>query len=626
MIRNLNIRGLQVGATTTLILDGDDFGTAPRLLLSFPAQQQLKKDSNSKRATFDVTLAGDVPPGYYPLSVVTDRGVSLPVVIGVDRLAQRPLAASVELPIALHGAVSGGAIVETRFVGKAGQKVMVEVEAQRLGSKLRPVVHLYNSKRLQIAWAWATPALLGDARLEATLPTDGTYTVTVHDTEYAAAAPGFFRLKVGQWSFVEQVFPPVIAKGKPQTVELLGPTATARLDLPATPSVGVLPLAWPGEGLWSGPRPFVMVSSRTEVVEQSAPGKLQELPPGPVGVSGRLLVPYEEDRYRLRVTPGSKVRLEVFAERRGSPLDVALVVRNEAGAQLARVEDGPGTLDPVLEYTVPDKVTVIVVGVVDAQGRGGPRGIYRLVVDPQETTSGKGDFRLVTPAQNITLPAGGRTVIPIWVERRGYKGGVEVSAEGLSAGIRFEGNTIPEGAEGTLLTVWRGESSGDAVLTRFRGRATDGEQRAVVMKGSGLERLQPWLATEIPLALTVAPPTPFEIDWRELSGELALVPGGKLTLPVKVTRPADNAVVRLTLLTSQPSQVVAGKPDPNRSLRLDKATELGAKVSEGNLTVLVPPQLPAPVYDLTVQADLLTPDKKTVLAVAYAPVRRLEVR
>jgi len=194
VIRNLNIRGLQVGATTTLILDGDDFGTAPRLLLSFPAQQQLKKDSNSKRATFDVTLAGDVPPGYYPLSVVTDRGVSLPVVIGVDRLAQRPLAASVELPIALHGAVSGGAIVETRFVGKAGQKVMVEVEAQRLGSKLRPVVHLYNSKRLQIAWAWATPALLGDARLEATLPTDGTYTVTVHDTEYAAAAPGFFRL------------------------------------------------------------------------------------------------------------------------------------------------------------------------------------------------------------------------------------------------------------------------------------------------------------------------------------------------------------------------------------------------------------------------------------------------
>ena len=77
---------------------------------------------------------------------------------------------------------------------------MVEVEAQRLGSKLRPVVHLYGPKRLQLAWAWPTPALHGDARLEATLPADGTYTIAVHDPEYAGQSPGFFRLKVGQWS------------------------------------------------------------------------------------------------------------------------------------------------------------------------------------------------------------------------------------------------------------------------------------------------------------------------------------------------------------------------------------------------------------------------------------------
>ena len=97
-------------------------------------------------------------------------------------------------------------------------------------------------------------------------------------------------------------------------------------------------------------------------------GKTQELPAGPVGVCGRLLTPFGEDRYRVPVTPGSKVRLEVFAERLGSPLDAALVVRNEAGAALAQVEDRPGSLDPVLEYAVPDKVTAIVVGVVDAQG------------------------------------------------------------------------------------------------------------------------------------------------------------------------------------------------------------------------------------------------------------------
>src|SRR5262249_10175007 len=145
---------------------------------------------------------------------------------------------------------------------------------------------------------------------------------------------------------------------------------------------GVLPLAWPKGGTWSGPRPFVLVSSRQEVVQQPAGGKMQELPEGTVGVSGRLLAPLEEDRYLVPVVAGKKLRLEVFAERIGSPLDVALVIRNDKGVQLARAEDSPGTLDPVLDYTVPDKMTSMIVGVVDAQGRGGPRGVYWLTIDP----------------------------------------------------------------------------------------------------------------------------------------------------------------------------------------------------------------------------------------------------
>src|SRR5262249_59890206 len=131
-------------------------------------------------------VEGAFAPGYHRLRVVSDGGVSLPVIIGVDRLPQRLVAAAPEqLPVALHGTVGGSAIVETTFLGKAGQKVMVEVESHRLGSKLRPVVHVYDPKRLQVAWTWSTPALLGDARLEAALPVEGTYTVAVHDAHDA---------------------------------------------------------------------------------------------------------------------------------------------------------------------------------------------------------------------------------------------------------------------------------------------------------------------------------------------------------------------------------------------------------------------------------------------------------
>jgi hypothetical protein len=624
-VRALNVRGLQVGGTTTLTIDGDDLGKEPRLLLPFTAKQERKAGATDKQATFDVTLGADVAPGYYNLRVAAEGGVSLPLVIGVDRLPQRPFAAEIgALPVALHGPAVGVAAVETKFTGKSGQKVLVEVEAQRLGSKLRPVIHLYNSKRLQIAWTWGKPALDGDARLEATLPADGEYTVAVHDSEYAPPGVSFFRLKVGQWSFVDQVFPPVIGKGK-QTVELLGPAAPVRVDVDAAQAPATLPLAWPKEGTWSGPRPLVTVSAHREIMGQPSADKAQELPAGNVGVCARLLTPFGEDRYRVPVTPGSKVRFEVFAERLGSPLDAALVVRNEAGAALVQVEDSPGSLDPVLEYAVPDKVTAVVVGVVDSQGRGGPKGVYRLTVDPLSAAEPK-SFRLVTPAQRVSLPLGGRDVVPILVERLGYQGSITLIADGLPRGVKLEGTTIPDGADGILATVVRDATPSEAVITTWRGRGEDGQEQTVVVKGHPLERLQPWLATELPVAPTASQAADFQVDWRGLPADAGLVPAGKLALPVKLTRPKTPSVVRLSLVTSQLPPLVNNQPDLNKALRPEKPVELAATVVDGEVTLLVPPELTALGYDVTVQAELLGADKRTVLATVFAPVKRLAVR
>src|SRR5438067_2969673 len=99
-IRNLDVRGLRIGGATTLVIDGDDLGTTTRLLLPFAAKQTLKAGSTDKKATFDVVLDGEVIPGYHHLRLVTDGGISLPVVIGVDRLPQVTLSpVASELPI-----------------------------------------------------------------------------------------------------------------------------------------------------------------------------------------------------------------------------------------------------------------------------------------------------------------------------------------------------------------------------------------------------------------------------------------------------------------------------------------------------------------------------------------------
>src|SRR5262245_65040867 len=83
-VRNVNVRGLQVGGTTTITIDGDDLGKTPRLLFPFEAKQTLKSGGTEKKVEFEVTLDDAVTPGLYHLRVVTEGGSSLPVVIGVD--------------------------------------------------------------------------------------------------------------------------------------------------------------------------------------------------------------------------------------------------------------------------------------------------------------------------------------------------------------------------------------------------------------------------------------------------------------------------------------------------------------------------------------------------------------
>ncbi len=625
-LRTLDIRGLTIGGTTTLTIDGDDLGKTPRLHLPFQAKQTLKPGSTDKKATFDVSLAADVEAGYHHLRLVTDEGISLPVIIAVDRITQLSITEPIKtLPIALHGTVAGPNMVEAKFQGKAKQRVMIEVESQRLGGKLRPVLHLYNAKKLQIDWAWGTPAQFGDTRLEAVLPEDGVYTVTLHDAEYAAPAPSFFRMRIGEWSYIDQVYPSAIGKDQPWTVGFPGISAPMQMTVQAPKDAAWLALPWPKPGAqnWSGMRPFVIVSPYAEQMEKPKSDKPQTIPDGPAGVNGKLETPNEEDRYLIPVQSGTKVRLEVFAERIGTQIDAALVVRTVEGTPAARAEDSPGTLDPVLEYNVPAKVSSIIVGVVDAQGRGGPRGVYRLVIEPQGSV--KDAFKLSTPLQRLSLAKDGRGIVPIFADRKGgYAGAIDIVADPPTRGLSMKDATIPPGADGALVTFERLDSLTDPIIMNLRGRSDKGATQTVIVKGHPLERLQPWLATEFTLATTSQPANEFTLDWRDLPNDAALVPASRLQLPVKLTRPMSKSTVKLTLLTSQITPILNNQPDPNKALRQDKLGELAANVNSGDVTVLVPPELSSPVYDVTVQAELLDAAKK-LLATAYAPVRRMQV-
>ena len=626
-IRALNIRGLQIGGTTELVCDGDDFTTEPKLLLPFAAEMELKAGSTEKKATFALKLGNDVEPGYYQLRMLTAGGVSSPTVIGVDRLPQVVFGPKVDaLPVSTFGNVSGSAIAETKFTGKKDQAVTIEIEAQRLGSKLRPVIHLYDAAGKQLAWVWSQPSLFGDVSLEATLPADGEYRVTCHDLEYAAPSPNFFRLKIGQWTRVEQVIPSAMKAGDDSRIFLVH---TEKMVMPQSvqATAGDYAFLRKIEEL-SGPRPFVRVTARPELVDNVSYRDIATpLTEVTFSMHGELREPQEEDSFLFDVQPGAKLHCEVFAERQGSTIDARLILRNEQDAVLAQAEDSLGSLDPVLEYTVPDKVTRLRVCVTDAQGRGGSRPAYHLVVSKNANAAGNGDFRLRTILQQAAIPKGGRWVVPVTLDRRGYAGPVELTAHQLPAGLSLAGNVIASGNDGVLLTIAADESEAQlAAITQWQGKTAAGKTAAVSVKNHPLETLQPWLAQEIAIARVNASAVDFSVDWRDLPATAPLQPTVKLPLPIKITRVDDKAPVRLSLLTSQLPPLANNQPDPNKTLRVERAVELGAKINDGELTLLVPAELPLESYDVAVQAELLSADKQKVLATAFTPVRKLSVQ
>src|SRR5262249_14849198 len=153
----------------------------------------------------------------------------------------------------------------------------------------------------------------------------------------------------------------------------------------------------------------------------------------------------------------------------------------------------------------------------------------------------------------------------------------------------------------------RASDAGNATLTRWTGKSATGEERPLFVKGHPLERLQPWLASEIPLIAT-ADPGEFELEWKKTPAELLV--GEKLPLPVKWTTPGKAPLVKLSVLTSQ-TPLAAGA-DATKTLRLEKAIEAQAKAGEGEAVLLVPAALAGEVYDVTIVAEALAADKKTV--------------
>jgi len=224
-ITRLEPRGVQRGVEVRLKLVGSNLAGLTNVTFHSPKLTgALLPEAKAGEAWLKVTAAADLTRGSYELSVKSAAGESARVKLHVDDLRQATDAVKAEaLPVSFWGALEQpGKAVEFSFNGVAGQNLVCDLAADRLGSKaVNAMLTLLDARGRVLAVNRGFDGR-SDALLVHRLAAAGRYTLRVSDPQYMASPEHFFRVSVGELPVVTGVFPLAVPAEKESEIQLAG--------------------------------------------------------------------------------------------------------------------------------------------------------------------------------------------------------------------------------------------------------------------------------------------------------------------------------------------------------------------------------------------------------------------
>ncbi|HEY6404276.1 MAG TPA: hypothetical protein VI479_22835, partial [Blastocatellia bacterium] len=376
-IESTSITGAQRGATVTMEVNGLNLGGESGALFNKPGfaakvlafSERLREKPRASgtapvmmdkatlsRITLEIAVASDVEPGIYRFRLKTAMGTtnSLPFVVTPfaetperGRSASMETAQEVSLPATITGNIGRrGEADHFKFKARAGQQIVFEAVAAAIGSRLNPVVTLFDAegRRLAVNDDFNGQA---DSLLGYTFEETGQYVVSVTDAERGGMARGYeYRLNAGEFAYVTGAFPLGLRRGTTSEVALSGFNLIGARKITA-------PATAPADGKWmirgSGPNGESLnqlkldVGQYPEIIESGGNNTLASAQETmwPVTINGLIFnekarMAILEDYYRFHAKKGQKLILEVAAQRFGSPLDSVIEVLDARGLPVPR--------------------------------------------------------------------------------------------------------------------------------------------------------------------------------------------------------------------------------------------------------------------------------------------------
>jgi hypothetical protein len=415
-------------------------------------------------------------------------------------------AAAIVVNSVIHGEINGGADIDCFALdGKKGQRLFLDLEAERIDSRLDATIRILTPSGTELAESRDVYGL--DPFLDVTLPAGGRYVIKVHDATYAGSPDHVYRLTVHDGPHLDAVLPAAVGPGSAPEFTLigraLGSGATLdpklatdgltfeRLGLPnpirdaallagdgaaparsfVTPATGV-PRLGVDFGFArissSGAMPvisnaFFVARSINPVVLEHEPNDdeahAQKVVP-PCDITGTFTPRGDTDLFRFEGKKGELWWVEALAERIGSTADPAILIQKvgakgqppqdiASGDDLPDAGAGPRfntqSVDAAVRWQVPDDgLYQILISDLYSSQRGHPRLRYRLVIRREQP-----DFSLVllpnspAGADAVTIRAGGRTSAYVAAFRR----------DGFTGPIRVEARSLPPGLSAVPVTI-----------------------------------------------------------------------------------------------------------------------------------------------------------------------------
>jgi hypothetical protein len=614
----------EIGRTTRITVNGTQLASA-RLLSDIPGiTATAVEGSNNDVALYDVTVDPAVTPGRYLVRCVTVGGVSNPAIVSIDRVPTMPdgtfteAAPAATFPVATAGQINGTEQKRIWFRGAAGQKIVAEVEARRIGSMVDPVLEIRSQSGGPLAIQWQQFELQGDARAAVVIPADGLYYVELHDLQFRAPGASSFRVIVGDLPPSAVAFPPVLAAAETQ-VRSADPVA-----LSAQPAA----IRKSGSGLAGNttpallPLPPLRVEPGVHVVEptegtfaaDALDATFATAPFPALHISGRITAEKETDAINIKVTPKQTLHFSVTARQFGSPLRSRLLLYN-GDALVAQSDGEAGLNDPSFVFAVPDGVAQLQVRIQDVNQRGSPAHVYRLQIARTDRQA----FLLSTPAGGVRLPANGSAPLQLSVVRQSpsfrYTGPIRLSTAANSGVVLVPDVIAPsEQDQQVLVMVTRSAARaadaapGESLRIEARAEGSDAPFSTAVLVGSeGVPANSLTLPGE---TLVAGPAAPVDAVIVPDGVPPILFRGTLANLPVKVLPLRDSVpeVARFEMLTTEPvRREDPNKPDSPLKPTVALADFQFAPVTQPviSLAIRVPSDVQVTTFDAIIGVDLV---------------------